>query len=116
MERLRRYYGRVVFLTKDKRFIQLGDTHIKDTLTGEEWYAPCEDSLLSLLNEFDERLFERNSEIKVLKCKLNDNQEKINELEYSVELLSKHKDILVDIVSRDPIAKEYLRQLGVITN
>lgn len=48
----------MVTLTKNKRFIQLGDTHIKDTLTGEEWYAPCEDSLLSLLNEFDERIKE----------------------------------------------------------
>ena len=35
----------------EKRFIQLGDTHIKDTVTGEEWYAPCETSLLDLLNE-----------------------------------------------------------------
>lgn len=35
-------------------------------------------------------------------------------LNFSVELLSSHKDILIDIVSRDPIAKEYLRQLGVI--
>lgn len=60
MARLRRYYGRVVTLTKDKRFIQLGDTHIKDTLTGEEWYAPCEDSLLSLLNE----LFDENERLK----------------------------------------------------
>ena len=35
----------------EKRFVQLGDTSIKDTLTGEEWYAPCETSLLELLNE-----------------------------------------------------------------
>ena len=35
----------------EKRFVQLGDTHIKDMVTGEEWYAPCETSLLKLLNE-----------------------------------------------------------------
>lgn len=34
----------------EKRFVQLGDTSIKDTLTGEEWYAPCEDGLLETLN------------------------------------------------------------------
>lgn len=34
----------------EKRFVQLGDTHIKDILAGEEWYAPCT-SLLKLLNE-----------------------------------------------------------------
>lgn len=35
----------------DKRFVQVGDTSIKDTLTGEKYYAPCEDGLLDLLNE-----------------------------------------------------------------
>lgn len=35
----------------EKRFVQLGDTHIKDKVTGNEWYAPCETSLLKLLNE-----------------------------------------------------------------
>lgn len=38
-------------MSESKRFVQLGDTHIKDTLTGEEWYAPCETSLFGLLNE-----------------------------------------------------------------
>ena len=40
----------------EKRFIQLGDTHIKDTVTGEEWYAPCETSLLKLLNEQQDQI------------------------------------------------------------
>ena len=35
----------------DKRFVQVGDTSIKDILTGEKYYAPCEDGLLDLLNE-----------------------------------------------------------------
>ena len=35
----------------EKRFVQVGDTSIKDTLTGEKYYAPCEDGLLDLLNE-----------------------------------------------------------------
>ena len=35
----------------DKRFIALGSRFIKDTLTGEEFYAPSEDELLDLLNE-----------------------------------------------------------------
>lgn len=44
----------------EKRFIQLGDTHIKDTVTGEEWYAPCETTLMDLLNE----LVEENEQLK----------------------------------------------------
>ena len=35
----------------EKRFVQVGDTSIKDTFTGEKYYAPCEDGLLDLLNE-----------------------------------------------------------------
>ena len=35
----------------EKRFIALGSRFIKDTLTGEEFYAPSEDELLDLLNE-----------------------------------------------------------------
>lgn len=106
---------------------------LQNSLNGEE--------VVKLLNEFDKRLFEKNSRMNILKCKIKEQQseleiidkkyqyllnknektiqeqeERINELEYSVNLLSNHKDILVDIVSRDPIAKEYLRQLGVITN
>ena len=53
----------------EKRFVQLGDTSIKDTLTGEEWYAPCEDSLLDLLNE----LYEENEALKkFIKDNFND--------------------------------------------
>ena len=37
-------------MMSEKRFVQLGDTHIKDMVTGKEWYAPCEDGLLETLN------------------------------------------------------------------
>ena len=37
-----------------KRFIALGSTHLKDTETGEEFYAPCEWELLDLLNALHE--------------------------------------------------------------
>lgn len=33
-----------------QRFVFLGDTHIKDTITGNEWYAPSEEELLETLN------------------------------------------------------------------
>lgn len=33
-----------------KQFVKGGDTHIINTLTGEEYYAPCEWGLLELLN------------------------------------------------------------------
>ena len=38
------------------RFIQLGDTHIQDTKTGEEYYAPCEEDLIDLLNDLERRI------------------------------------------------------------
>ena len=37
------------------RFIQLGDTHIQDTVTREEYYAPCEQGLLDLLNDYHKK-------------------------------------------------------------
>ena len=37
-----------------KRFVMGGDTHIIDTKTNEEYYAPCETELLDLLNELHE--------------------------------------------------------------
>lgn len=37
-----------------KRFVMGGDTHIIDTKTNEEYYAPCETELLDFLNEFYE--------------------------------------------------------------
>ena len=46
-----------------KRFVMGGDTHIIDTKTNEEYYAPCETELLDLLNELHE-------ETQLLKCAL----------------------------------------------
>ena len=62
-------------LMSEKRFVQLGDTHIKDTITGEEWYAPCEYSLLDLLNEQQsiiEQLQEENKGLKHWKKRIID--------------------------------------------
>ena len=56
----------------EKRFVQLGDTHIKDTITGEEWYAPCEYSLLDLLNEQQATISKLEEENKKLRKELND--------------------------------------------
>ena len=58
----------------EKRFIQLGDTHIKDTITGEEWYAPCETSLLETLNELMTQcheLKEENEQLRKEKIEAN---------------------------------------------
>ena len=62
-------------MMSEKRFVQLGDTHIKDTITGEEWYAPCEYSLLDLLNEQQsiiEQLQEENKGLKHWKKRIID--------------------------------------------
>lgn len=40
-----------------KRFVQLGNTHIKDCVTGEEYYAPCENGLIDLLNSLNDQLY-----------------------------------------------------------
>lgn len=72
----------------EKRFVQLGDTSIKDTLTGEEWYAPCEISLLELLNEQQatiSALKEENIELKKLK-------------KYCAEWIGVNEDNLYDVV------------------
>lgn len=51
-------------MTKSKKqFIKGGGTHIINTLTGEEYYAPCEWGLLELLNN-------QQDEIQQLKEKL----------------------------------------------
>ena len=56
----------------EKRFIQLGDTHIKDTVTGEEWYAPCETSLLDLLNEQQSTIEQLEKDKAILKERLRE--------------------------------------------
>lgn len=43
-----------------ERFVQLGDTHILDTLKNEKYYAPCENELIDLLNY----LYEENEQLK----------------------------------------------------
>ena len=48
----------------EKRFVQVGDTSIKDTLTGERYYAPCEDDLLDLLNEQQATITELERKVK----------------------------------------------------
>ena len=48
------------WLMMSKRFVMGGDTHIIDTKTNEEHYAPCETELLDLLNE----LYDENERLK----------------------------------------------------
>ena len=88
----------------EKRFVQLGDTSIKDTLTGEEWYAPCEYSLLDLLNEQEATIrklqdlcgesdYENaklRQEIKELKAKLREKEE--DERLYANEIVKLNKE------------------------
>ena len=62
----------------EKRFVQVGDTSIKDTLTGEKYYAPCEDGLLDLLNE-------QQATIQQLQAKLREKEE--DERLYANEIL-----------------------------
>ena len=38
-----------------KRFIELGSTHIQDTLTGDKFYAPCEHKLCDTLNNLHDK-------------------------------------------------------------
>lgn len=51
--------GRIGIMS-EKRFVMGGDTHIIDTKTNEEYYAPCETGLLDLLNS----LHEENEQLK----------------------------------------------------
>lgn len=46
-----------------KRFVMGGDTHIIDTKTNEEYYAPCETELLDLLNSLHEENEIKNEEL-----------------------------------------------------
>lgn len=46
-----------------KRFVMGGDTHIIDTKTNEEYYAPCETGLLDLLNSLYEENEIKNEEL-----------------------------------------------------
>ena len=55
----------------EKRFIALGSRFIKDTLTGEEFYAPNEDELLDLLNAQQATIHELQSIINHIKCEEN---------------------------------------------
>ena len=41
----------------EERFRQLGDTHIVDKVTGEEYYAPSETGLVELLNSLNNQLY-----------------------------------------------------------
>lgn len=50
-----------------KRFVMGGDTHILDTKTNEEYYAPCETELLDLLNEQQTEITELKEAIDYLK-------------------------------------------------
>lgn len=70
-----------------KQFVKGGDTHIINTLTGEEYYAPCEWGLLELLNE----LSEENGQLK-----------KVNNLLYNENIqlrriLVNYKDLIYDV-------------------
>ena len=58
-------------MMSEKRFIALGSRFIKDTLTGEEFYAPHEDELLDLLNEQQATIQSLKEENEQLKNKLN---------------------------------------------
>ena len=44
-------------MTENERFVQLGDTHILDKVTGEEYYAPSETGLVELLNSLNDQLY-----------------------------------------------------------
>ena len=74
-------------MMSEKRFVQLGDTSIKDTFTGEEWYAPCETSLLELLNEQQATIQSLEEEIKLLKPTNIEQYEQIQKLQEENEQL-----------------------------
>lgn len=67
-----------------KRFVMGGDTHIIDTKTNEEYYAPCETELLDLLNELSD-------ENKTLKKENDDLRTTITK---QVEAITEMKDLL----------------------
>lgn len=72
-----------------KRFIQLGDTHIKDTVTGEEWYAPCETTLMDLLNEQQELIEEQDRLVEKLRWVIDVKQKYIEKIEKENDDLDK---------------------------
>lgn len=65
----------------EKRFIALGSRFIKDTLTGEEFYAPNEDELLDLLNEQQATIEAKNEYQRTLEAKIRRLKNRIKILE-----------------------------------
>lgn len=53
-----------------KQFVKGGDTHIINTLTGEEYYAPCEWGLLELLNNQQEEIQQLNEKLQISEASL----------------------------------------------
>lgn len=53
-----------------KQFVKGGDTHIINTLTGEEYYAPCEWGLLELLNNQQDEIQQLKEKLQISEASL----------------------------------------------
>lgn len=53
-----------------KQFVKGGDTHIVNTLTGEEYYAPCEWGLLELLNNQQDKIQQLKERLQISELRL----------------------------------------------
>lgn len=83
-------------MTENKRFIQDGDTHIIDTKTYEEFYAPCEHKLRKLLNEFNEENEDLKQENEELKQSVNNLKDTI--IKITIAYQRKYDKTIVDLV------------------
>ena len=60
-----------MIMTKSrKQFVKGGDTHIINTLTGEEYYAPCEWGLLELLNNQQDEIQQLKEKLQISEASL----------------------------------------------
>ena len=57
-------------MTSRKQFVKGGDTHIINTLTGEEYYAPCEWGLLELLNNQQDEIQQLKEKLQISEASL----------------------------------------------
>lgn len=53
-----------------KQFVKGGDTHIINTLTGEDYYAPCEWGLLELLNNQQDEIQQLKEKLQISEASL----------------------------------------------
>lgn len=95
-----------------KRFVMGGDTHIIDTKTNEEYYAPCETELLDLLNSLYEENEQLKSDIMLIEKNADRHYEENKELKKE---LNEYRQVIIDKVQYyEDNLEDFLIKKGVI--